>query len=83
MGNGCLVMGHDHVGHGRTTAGERAFVNEMDDYVDPVIAHIEAVQNWNNCGGGQLPVFLVGHSMGGLISLHTLFKKQSLFQVTY
>ena len=81
LGGGSLVFGHDHLGHGRTTAGDRAFLNDMDEFVDPIIAHIEAVQNWKNCGGGTLPVFLVGHSMGGLISLFTLFKKQSMFQV--
>ena len=81
LGGGSLVFGHDHVGHGRTTAGDRAFLNDMDEFVDPIIAHIEAIQNWKNCGSGKLPVFLVGHSMGGLISLFTLFKKQSLFQV--
>ena len=81
LGGGSLVFGHDHVGHGRTTAGERAFVDEMDEFVDPIIAHIEAVQNWIACGGENLPVFLVGHSMGGLISIFTLFKKQNLFQV--
>jgi len=80
LGKGCLVFGHDHIGHGRTTVGDRALVNEMDEFVDPIIAHVEAVQKWSNCGEGNLPVFLVGHSMGGLISLFTLFKKQSLFQ---
>ena len=81
LGGGCLVFGHDHIGHGRTTAGNRALANEMDEFVDPIIAHIEAVQNWANCGSGKLPVFLVGHSMGGLISLFTLFKKEALFKV--
>ena len=81
LGDGCLVFGHDHIGHGRTTVGDRAFVNEMDEFVGPIIAHVEAVQKWENCNAGNVPVFLVGHSMGGLISLFALFKKQSLFQV--
>ena len=81
LGEGSLVFGHDHIGHGRTTVGDRALVNEMDEFVDPIIAHVKAVQSWANCGAGQLPVFLVGHSMGGLISLFTLFKDQNLFQV--
>ena len=29
VGGGSLVFGHDHVGHGRTTAGERAMVNDI------------------------------------------------------
>ena len=81
LGDGCLVFGHDHIGHGRTTAGERVLINEMDDFVDPVIAHIEAVQKWTSCSDKKLPVFILGHSMGGLISLFSLFKKQTLFKV--
>ena len=80
LGGGCLVFGHDHVGHGRTTVGDRALVNDMYELVDPIIAHVESIQKWKNCGDGSLPVFLVGHSMGGLISLFTLLKKQSLFR---
>ena len=83
LGGGCLVFGHDHVGHGRTTAGDRVQAKSMDEFVDPIIAHIEAVQQWENCGKGTLPVFLVGHSLGGLISLFTLFKKQEMFSVSW
>ena len=80
LGDGCLVFGHDHVGHGRTTAGERVLVNGMHDFVEPVVAHIEEVQKWKTCGGKHLPVFLIGHSMGGLISLCTMLKNQYLFK---
>ena len=83
LGDGCLVFGHDHIGHGRTTAGERVLINEMDDFVDPVIAHIQAVQKWTSCSDKKLPVFILGHSMGGLISLFSLFKKQTLFKVIF
>jgi len=55
----------------------------MDDFVDPVIAHIQAVQKWTSCSDKKLPVFILGHSMGGLISLFSLFKKQTLFKVIF
>ena len=80
LGGGSLVFGHDHIGHGRTTAGERVLANDIDELVDPVIAHVKKVQCWNNCGGGKLPVFVVGHSMGGLVSLLALLKDQNLFR---
>jgi predicted alpha/beta superfamily hydrolase len=51
----------------------------MDDYVDPIVGHVEAVQGWDSLKGK--PIFLLGHSMGGLISLFTVFKKESLFKV--
>ena len=73
---GNLVFGHDHVGHGRTT-GKRVHINSIDDYVDPVIAHVKAVTNWP--GNETLPIYLLGHSMGGLVALVVLFKQQKLF----
>jgi predicted alpha/beta superfamily hydrolase len=51
----------------------------MDDYVGPIVGHVEAVQDWDSLKGK--PIFLLGHSMGGLISLFTVFKKESLFKV--
>ena len=76
-GGGCLVFGHDHVGHGRSS-GKRAGATKMQEYVNPIIAHIEAVKEWYP-GDEELPVYLVGHSMGALISLFLLFECQSMF----
>jgi len=80
VGGGSLVFGHDHVGHGRTTAGERVMVNDIQELVDPIIAHVKKVQKWNYCGDGNLPVFLVGHSMGGLLSMFCLIQRKELFK---
>ena len=71
---GSLVVSHDHVGHGRSS-GTRVHVESMDEYVDPVVAHLEYVRQHYP----SLKVFLYGHSMGGLISLFTIFKKQEWF----
>ena len=68
------MVSHDHVGHGRSS-GTRVHVESMDEYVDPVIAHLASVRQQHPA----LKVFLYGHSMGGLISLFTIFKKQDWF----
>lgn len=65
------VDGHvlDLRGHGRS-GGRRTFVDRWGDYCDDVeayLAHVEA-----QAGTPRAPLFLVGHSMGGLISLRTL-----------
>ncbi len=68
--NGILAFGHDHVGHGHTS-GERVqgIVSFAEDYCFPVAAHCRARVKME--GDGNLPLFLSGHSMGGLIALLT------------
>ena len=80
LGGGSLVFGHDHVGHGRSSAGERVLIDNIDDLVEPVISHVKSVLKWNDFGENRVPVFLVGHSMGGLISLLALLRNQQLFE---
>ena len=62
----------------------------MDDYVDPIIAHVETVREWPqmkasdaaaDAAADYKPLFILGHSMGGLITLFTVFKKEALFKV--
>lgn len=61
---GFLVFGHDHVGHGQSE-GERALVGDMGQLTDPVIQHCrEKVEQYPG-----VPLFIIGHSMGGLITL--------------
>ena len=57
---GSLVVGPDHVGHGRSE-GERALVVDFEPIVDDVHALVTEAR-------GELPVVMVGHSMGGLIA---------------
>ena len=57
---GALVVGPDHVGHGRS-AGEPAVVEDFEAVVDDVRAVVQDAR-------GDLPVVMVGHSMGGLIA---------------
>jgi acylglycerol lipase len=77
---GCLVFGHDHVGHGRTS-GPRVSATKMNEYVYPIVEHIKSVKEWYFGGlEKQLPIYLVGHSMGALIAIFVLFKHQTLFR---
>jgi alpha-beta hydrolase superfamily lysophospholipase len=57
---GSTVVGSDHVGHGRSP-GDRALVEDFEPFVDDVRGVLQAA-------AGDLPVVMVGHSMGGLIA---------------
>src|SRR3954454_13742107 len=55
-----LVVGPDHVGHGRS-AGEAGGVDDFEAVVDDLRAVVQEAR-------ADLPVVMVGHSMGGLIA---------------
>ncbi|XP_042212007.1 monoglyceride lipase-like [Homarus americanus] len=61
---GLLAFGHDHVGHGRSE-GVRGYVDSVDDYVTDVLQNYDDVRS----GYPGLPCFIVGHSMGGMITI--------------
>ena len=61
---GIAVHALDMRGHGRSP-GPRAYVERWDDYLDDLEAFIE----WVAGREPGLPIFLLGHSLGGLISL--------------
>lgn len=60
---GAVVVAEDHIGHGHS-AGERALITDFSHVVDDLetLAGI-AVDRY-----GDLPLVLIGHSMGGLLS---------------
>ena len=60
VARGATVVGPDHVGHGRSD-GEQALVEDFEAVVDDLRAVVQDAR-------GDLPVVLVGHSMGGLIA---------------
>lgn len=60
---GAVVYADDHIGHGRSD-GERAAITDFDHVVDDLI-HLGDIARTEHPG---LPLFLVGHSMGGLLS---------------
>lgn len=61
--HGASVVGLDHVGHGRS-AGTPVLVADFDD----VVADLHRVVTWAREPHPDLPVVLVGHSMGGMIA---------------
>lgn len=72
---GFLVFGHDHIGHGRSS-GQRVQIETLDDYVHPVLCHVKKVSlNYGN----SLPLFIIGHSMGGLITAYCTIQEPDLF----
>ena len=40
---GMVVFGHDHMGHGESD-GSRAYIEDVDHYVDDVITHCMKMQ---------------------------------------
>jgi alpha-beta hydrolase superfamily lysophospholipase len=61
--HGATVVGHDHVGHGRSE-GERVLIHDVDELVDDQHQAI----SWAREHQPDLPIVLIGHSMGGLIA---------------
>ena len=69
---GYAVYGVDHVGHGKSS-GTRVYVERFEDYTDTLKIYFDMVRRWQP----DKPVFLVGHSMGGLIGAVYLLSHQS------
>lgn len=59
------IWAHDLRGFGRST-GQRGHVDSFWDYMEDLDRFLEHVRSQE----GELPLFLLGHSFGGLISLH-------------
>ena len=61
--DGAAVFAPDHWGHGRS-GGERALVHDLENAVEDMhmVAERAAAEH------GEVPVVLIGHSMGGLIA---------------
>ncbi|QED50194.1 alpha/beta hydrolase [Cytobacillus dafuensis] len=60
-----VIMG-DLPGQGMTTRSRRGHIDSFDEYIFEVKDWIQAAYKF------ELPVFLLGHSMGGLISIRLL-----------
>jgi len=61
-GQGVSVHSYDHLGHGRS-GGPRGWVEDFQHFLDDLALFHGAVA----AGNPGLPLFLLGHSMGGLI----------------
>jgi dipeptidyl aminopeptidase/acylaminoacyl peptidase len=68
------VYGLDHQGHGQSD-GDPAYVEQFSDYVDDAVLFVQNIQrNYKK----QLPNFILGHSMGGLITLLILMHQHKV-----
>lgn len=67
---GFAVGALDHRGHGRS-GGKRVQVVSFDDLVDDLATFAGLMRE---CYPDPLPVFVLGHSMGGLVSLRYLIR---------
>ena len=69
---GYAVYGFDHLGHGKSD-GTRVYVKRFDDYTNTLKVYFDMIHRWQP----EKPIFLVGHSMGGLISAVYLLDHQA------
>ncbi len=72
---GYAVYGLDHLGHGKSD-GTRVYVDRLADYTDPLKTYFDLIQGWHP---GK-PIFMLGHSMGGLITSYYLLDHQDELQ---
>lgn len=69
------VFAHDHVGHGRSE-GIRVYVKSFSEYVRDVFQHIDLIQKKHP----SLPIFIIGHSMGGAIAIKSAMQRPDFFR---
>jgi alpha-beta hydrolase superfamily lysophospholipase len=70
--NGFAVYALDHRGRGRSE-GERFYVEKFSDFTD----NLDTLVNIARSENPGLPVYLLGHSVGGVISATYVFEHQS------
>lgn len=74
VGQGAAVHAYDQRGYGRS-GGRRAFIDQFDQYLTDLSLVFQNVQDRTP----DVPIFLFGHSMGGLIVLlYVLTRSPSL-----
>ncbi len=71
VARGYAVFALDHLGHGKSD-GDRCHIGQFSEYTDGISLLLDRVRE--ECSGA--PVFLVGHSMGGLIAVRFLIEHQ-------
>jgi alpha-beta hydrolase superfamily lysophospholipase len=71
VSSGYAVYGIDHIGHGKSD-GKKGYAKRFEDYTTTLKKYFDMVREWRP----EKPIFLIGHSMGGLISAAYLLKHQ-------
>lgn len=72
---GYAVHALDHPGHGRST-GRRCHIHRFTDFGNVLDRFLDVVKTTHP----ETPIFLVGHSMGGLIATAFYIQRQSEFK---
>lgn len=72
---GYALYGFDLPGHGKSS-GVREYVRKYDDYSETLTANYQRVREAQH----EKPIFLLGHSMGGLIATAYLIEHSEDFQ---
>jgi len=70
MAQGAAVYAYDQRGYGRS-GGRRAYVDSFADYLDDLAQFL----NYVHTRRPELPLFLFGHSMGGLVVLKYVLER--------
>jgi acylglycerol lipase len=65
------VYGLDHYGHGKSD-GTRIYVKRFQEYIETLKIYFDMIRKWRP----EKQIFLIGHSMGGLIAASYLIKYQ-------
>jgi acylglycerol lipase len=73
--SGYAVYGLDQIGHGKSEGG-REQVERFEDFTDNLTIYYNMVKAWQP---GK-PIFLYGHSLGGLIACYHLLDHQADFK---
>ena len=72
---GVAVVAPDHIGHG-ASPGVRVYLKAFSEFLAPLQTLRDQISDWYP----DTPLFLLGHSMGGLIAAHLLLKSQADFR---
>ncbi|SNX71276.1 lysophospholipase [Bacillus oleivorans] len=68
--NGFNVLMGDLPGQGMTSRSNRGHIDSFDEYIEEVEGWVHEAAKW------ELPVFIMGHSMGGLVVIRLLQEKK-------
>jgi acylglycerol lipase len=71
---GYAVFSMDHIGHGKSE-GTRSFAKKFSYYIDDILVYVNMISDWVP----NIPIYPVGHSLGGLINTYLLLDHQHLF----
>lgn len=72
---GYAIYALDHLGHGKS-AGGREVIDDFSDFTHTLAIFHRMVKEWQP----DKPIFILGHSMGGLITCTYLLEHQAEFQ---